>query len=363
MIRTVPEGTATPDRRPAALALTSRYAAFLFALLAVLTGSSCQVRVHRVPKPEPVATLQLAEVRRASDRVATSNATWAPDGSLAFGTADGVVAVTRDGRERRISTLPAATHVEWSSAGRWVAAVSGGGLWMVDLAKVTTRRVELPGVVRAFRWGPAGDRGVAVVEGRGAWLWLVSAEGGLRRLVFGPAPALYDLGWFPDGLYAFVRAEDASGKTLALWRVRVAGPDWRQTPAPFPSVVQAQLSPTGRAVAYLVAEESGVALVVHVTGHRPGKAVARGEALWGVSWSPQGDKLSYAEVEGGERATVWVLDADGSARLRIADYALEFPDPGALVGTQWSWDGRAVAFGTSFGLRAGPVWVARLERR
>ncbi len=360
MTRTVPEGTATPDHRPRASAVTSRYAAFLLALLA---ASSCQVRVQRVPKPEPVATLRVAEVRRVSDRVATSNASWSPDGLLAFGTPEGVVAVAPDGTERRISALPAVTQLDWSRAGRWVAAVSAGGLWVVDLAKATARRVELPGVVRAFRWGPAGDRGVAVVEDRGVWLWLVSAEAGLRRRVFGPAPALYDLGWFPDGLYAFVRAEDASGKTVALWRVRVAGPDRRRTPAPFPSVVQAQLSPTGRAVAYLVAEESGAALVVHVTGHRPGKPVARGQRLWGLSWSPQGDKLSYAEVEGGERATVWVLDADGSTRLRVADYALEFPDPGAVVGTQWSWDGRAVAFGTSFGLRAGPVWVARLERR
>jgi Tol biopolymer transport system component len=298
-----------------------------------------------------------------SDRVATSNAAWSPDGrAVAFGTAEGVVVQGGEAGERLASPLRQATWVDWSSAGRWLAVVSQGGLWVVDLATGGARRVDLPGVVRSFRWSPSGDRGVAVVEGQGAWLWLVSAQGGLRRRLFGPVHALYDVGWFPNGLYVFARTEDARGRTVELWHVRVAGADRRRIPSPFPSVLQAQLSPTGRAVAYLAAEEGG--WVVAVQEGRRARTVARGRHLWGVSWSPQGDKLSYAEVEeGGERAAVWVADADGSHRLQVADYALEFPDPDALVGTAWSPDGRAVAFGTGFAHRAGPVWVARLERR
>lgn len=332
-------------------------------LTALLLASGCQVAVRWVPKPEPVATLRVAEVRRVSDRVATSNATWSPDGrSLAFGTADGVVAVDLDGAERRISSLRGVTWVEWSPGGRWVAAVWQGGLWVVDLLRGGARRVPLAGVVRAFRWSPAGDRGVAAVDDRGAWLWLISAEGGLRRRLFGPAPGLYDLAWYPDGLYAFVRVEDEGGG-LQLWRVRVAGPDRRRLETPFPSALQVQLAPTGRAVAYVVAERDRVRLAVQQAGRPSSLTVAQGARIWGASWSPQGDKLSYAEVEAGERAAVWVVDADGSTRMQLADYALEFPDPGAVVGTAWSPTGRAVAFGTGFAHRAGPVWVARLDRR
>lgn len=342
--------------RPPAAALLAA------SLAALLVG--CQAQVRRVPKPEPVATLRVAEVRRLSDRVATSDVSWSPDGhAVAFGTPEGVVSVGWDGTERRLSALRPATQVDWSSSGRWLAVVSGGALWLVDLARNATRAASLPGVVRAFRWSPAGDRGVAVVEQGGWWLWLVSAEGGLRRKIYGSANSLFDLGWYPNGLYVFVREEDPSGRTVALWRVRVAGPDRRREVALSASVVQAQLSSTGRAVAYLVAKEDGVAVVVQELGHRPRPPLARGGKLWGLSWSPQGDKLSYAEVQGGERASVWVVDADGSAKLQVADYALEFPDPDSLVGTRWSPDGRAVAFGTGFSHRAGPVWVARLHRR
>lgn len=336
----------------------------LLAALLVVLLAGCQVRVQRIPKPEPLSTLRTGEVRRVSDRVATSDVSWSPDGqTVAFGTPEGVISAGRDGTERRLSPLRPATQVDWSSSGRWLAVISGGGLWLVDLSRSATRAASLPGVVRAFRWSPAGDRGVAVVEQDGWWLWLVSADGRLRRKIFGPASGLFDLGWYPNGLEVFVREEDASGKTVALWRVRVAGSDRRREVPSFPSVVQAQLSTTGRAVAYLVAEEEGVAVVLQEVGHRPRPPLVRAGKLWGLSWSPQGDKLSYAEVEGGERASVWVVDADGSTRLLVADYALEFPDPNSLVGTRWSPDGRAVAFGTGFSHRAGPVWVARLYRR
>ena len=331
-------------------------------LLAFLTASACQVAVRRVPKPEPVATLRVAEVRRVSDRVATSNASWSPDGqSLAFGTPEAVVSVGLDGAERRILPMPHATAVDWSASGRWVAVISEGRLHVVDLVRGGARRVDLPGVVRGFRWSPRGDRGLAVVDAEGSSLWLVSAEGGLRRRLLGPVGTLYDPGWYPDGLYAFARAEDARGRTVALWRVRVAGPDRVKLPAPFPSTLQAQLSPMGRAVAFVVAGQQGTVVAVQQTGRAV--PVARARRLWGLSWSPQGDKLSFAEVEGGERAVVWVLDADGKNRLQAADYALEFPDPDTLVGTSWSPDGRAVAFGAGFAHRAGPVWVVRLERR
>ncbi|MDR7394091.1 MAG: hypothetical protein QN196_06050, partial [Armatimonadota bacterium] len=73
-------------------------------------ASACQLAVRRVPKPEPVVTLRVVETRRASDRVATSNAAWSPDSrTVAFGTAEGVVVVGLDGAERRIFPAPHAT--------------------------------------------------------------------------------------------------------------------------------------------------------------------------------------------------------------------------------------------------------------
>ncbi|GBD30873.1 Protein TolB [bacterium HR32] len=336
------------------------------ACAAALSLVACQPAFRRVPKPEPVASLAVGEVRRASDHVATSNATWSPDGRwLAYGTDRGVVATDLRGEERRLADLPHATAVAWSPAGAWLAVLSGGRLWRLSASGGRPQPVPLPGVVRAVRWSPAGDRLAALVEERGSSLWLVSAQGNLRRRVFA-APedsALVDPAWYPDGLYVFVRAEDRSGRTSGQWRVRVAGPDRQVVPVPFPRILEAHLAPHGRAVAYLLEGPEEATVQVQELGHRPRPPLARAERLSGLAWSPQGDKLSYAEVHGGERAVLWVVDADGGRRLRVADYTLEFPDPGAGVGTEWSPDGRALAFGASFLHRAGPVWVARLVRR
>lgn len=336
------------------------------ACAAALVLAGCQPALRRVPKPEPVASLGVAEVRRASDHVATSNATWSPDGRwLAFGTARGVIAADLRGDERRLADLDHPTAVEWSPAGRWLAVLSGGRLWIVPASGGRPQPVPLAGVVRAARWSPAGDRLAAVAEDGGSSLWLVAADRNLRRrLLSAPVgTVLLDPAWYPDGLYVFVRAEDRSGRTLGQWRVRVAGPDRQALPVPFPRVLEANLAPHGRAVAYLLEGPEEAVVQVQELGHRPRRPLARAERISGVAWSPQGDKLSYADVHAGERAVLWAVDADGGRRLRVADYTLEFPDPGAGVGTVWAPDGRALAFGASFLHRAGPVWVARLLRR
>ncbi len=334
------------------------------ALIFTLVG--CGPALRRVPKPEPVASLAVAEVLRAGDYVATSNATWSPDSRwLAFGIGQGVVAVDLRGQVRRLSDLPQTTELAWSPEGRWLAAVSGGRLWKFPSAGGPSQALALPGVVRAVRWSPRGDRLAVVVEDQVSTLWLVSLEGTLRRRVFSaPEGALLAApSWYPDGLYLFVRVEDRSGRTLGQWRVRVVGPDRRSVSVPFPRVLEAHLAPHGRAIAYLVEGPEEVVVQVQELGHRPKPPLARAERVTGVAWSPQGDKLSYAEVYAGERAVLWIADSDGGRRLQVADYTLEFPDPGAGVGTAWSPDGRALAFGASFFHRAGPVWVVRLVRR
>ncbi len=347
--------------RPARPLRAAAAAAVAFSLAA------CGPGLRRIPKPEPVASLAVAEVRRASDQVATSNATWAPDGRwLAFGTARGVFATDLRGQERLVANLAHATAVEWSPAGLWLVVVAGGKLWRLPPEGGTPRPLSIPGVVRAVRWSPAGDRLAVVVEQeRASSLWLVSAEGNLRRRLFS-APegaVLTDLSWYPDGLYVFVRVEDRAGRTRGQWRVRVAGADQRTVPVPFARILKANLAPHGRAVAYVLEGTEEAVVQVQELGHRPRPPVARAERLSGLAWSPQGDKLSYAEIHAGERAVLWIVDADGGRRLRLADYTLEFPDPGAGVGTGWAPDGRALAFGASFLHHAGPVWVARLVRR
>jgi Tol biopolymer transport system component len=83
----------------------------------------------------------------------------------------------------------------------------------------------------------------------------------------------------------------------------------------------------------------------------------------GLAWSPQGDKLAFATMDDEAHARVWIADGDGSGRLLVHDYALEFTDPSIALSTAWAPDGRRLLFGTNTGTFSGPIWLAEFGRR
>jgi Tol biopolymer transport system component len=238
-------------------------------------------------------------------------------------------------------------------------------LFIVSAADGAGRPLPVDGVVRAFRWGPGGERGVAIVERNGYHAWLLSSDGGVRRpLLSSPSGTwMGDLGWYPDGVYTLVRVEDASGATQAQWRLRVAGGDRATVPSPQGIVVRSALSGDGRRIAYIRGREGSMALWVGHADGRPLRRIAEARRIPDAAWSPQSDKIAYAEVTDDEQATIWITDADGTGRMRVSDYRAELADHGIEIALAWSPTGRALAFGTNTGRSAGPVWVAHLVRR
>ncbi|MDR5684173.1 MAG: hypothetical protein QN163_09120 [Armatimonadota bacterium] len=349
--------------RPPARGSATRAATAIVALALV----ACQVQFSRVPKPEPVASLEVVRVGRITDRMAISNASWSPEGDqIAFGTQTGVFALTlATGQERRIVALQPVTGLDWSPSALWLAAIAGGRLFVVDAARGTATPLPTEGVVRGFRWGPGGERGVAIVERDGYHAWLLSRDGGVRRpLLSSPSGTwMGDLGWYPDGVYAFVRIEDASGATRAQWRVRVAGGDRAAVPPPVGVVVRSVLSADGRWIAYVLGREGSMSLWVGRSDGSSVRRIAHAVRITDAAWSPQSDKVAYAEVAGDEQATIWIADADGRSRLHVTDYRPELADHGFEVALAWSPTGRALAFGTNTAHSAGPVWIAHLARR
>lgn len=345
-------------------ATTSR---FVTVVVVAAVVAACQIQVSRVPKPEPVASLAVARVGRIADRVAISNAAWSPDGGrLAFGAEAGVFVVTvATGNERRLAPLRPVTSVDWSQGGTWLATVAGGRLFIVSAADGAARHLMTDGVVRAFRWGPGGDRGVAVVERNGYSAWLLSADGGLRRPLLSSPPDTWmgDLGWYPDGVYTFLRIEDSAGVTAAQWRLRVAGGDRATVAAPEGIVFRSALSPDGLWIAYIRGREGSMSVWVGRARGGPLRRIAEAQRITEVAWSPQSDKIAYAAVGDDDHATIWIADADGTGRLRVTDYRPELADLRIDVTLAWSPTGRALAFGTNTGRSAGPVWVAHLARR
>jgi len=186
-------------------------------------------------------------------------------------------------------------------AGQW-------DIYILDLEKRTTTKVTQN---EAHEIGPSwSPDGKWLAYSRRSpnsptWeLWVVSLEDGTERYI---GPGLMPR-WSPDGTrLAFQRARQRDGMLFSIWTVQVKDgePSW----------------PTE------IAAEPDAALI-------------------GPAWSPEGTMLAYCRVpakglSGGaagvparpSRADVWVIEADGSGRIQLAE-------GGANFGPCWSPDGR-----------------------
>lgn len=343
---------------------------FLLLLVGVLGVSGCTVR--RIHIPESTRQLLVSRTVRLIERPALSPAVWSSDGRrLAYSAAGGVWVAGLDGKEMRIAPGGVVTAISWSGPLNAIAVIDQGTVWTMGADGTNRRRLAIEGFATELAWSPGGDRLALLVRdpsGGGQYaLWLASRDGGfVRRVRSAPGHAMRDLQWFPDGLYVFYGLSSPSDAVITeAWRVRVAYPDAHTIPLIGPARF-VRLSPSGRSVAYLagteVLDDRGELVVTRLDG--TGRVnLAPADRYGGVAWAPQSDKVVYARMESEADAQIWVADADGSGRLRVLDYALEFSDPSIALSLAWSPDGRHLAFGTNTGSFTGPVWVATLARR
>lgn len=347
----------------------------LVVVLAVLALGLLGCQVRRVPSPERTRQLRVADVRRLVDQPVLSPAAWSADGRrLAFSDGGALYVASAEGRVRRIAPASVATAVSWSHPLDLLAVVDRGELWILRPDGSERRRLDLPGFVTAAVWAPAGDRlGVVVrrpIDGVTAFeLWLVTRDGGFRRAVTrAPAGmAMRELQWFPNGLYLLYGLAAPSEQVVrAAWQVRVAYPDQRAVPLPGPAL-HLRLSPSGRAIAYVAGEEieDGRGQVVASRLDGTGRFVVTPEPgrYSGLAWSPQGDKLAFADVTDEAHAEIWIADGDATGRLAVHSYTMEFSDPSIALSLTWAPEGRRLLFGTNSGTFQGPLWLATLVRR
>lgn len=350
----------------------SRSPCLLVVILTTLIVSACEVR--RAPAPESTRQLRVSDVRRIVDSPALSPAVWSPDGTrLAFSTPDGLAVAVPDGRVRKIAPAEVATALSWSPRLDVLAVVDRGVVWTMRPDGSDRRRLDLPGFATAAVWAPGSDRlGVVLrrlVEGVPRFeLWLVNRDGGFRRMVTrAPAGrAMRDLQWFPDSLYLLYGLSAPSEPVMTeAWQVRISYPDRRRLS--IRRAVQLRLAPSGRTLAYVTGAqiEDGKGQIVVTKLDGSGVFVATPEVgrYSGLAWSPQGDKLAFAEATDEAHAEIRIVDADASGRLEVYTYAMEFSDPSIALSLAWAPDGRRVVFGTNTGTFIGPIWLATLSRR
>lgn len=344
-------------------------------LLAALALIAAGCTISRETAPETTRQLRVDSVRRIIDQPALSPAVWSPLGrQFVYGGADGIYVGAVDGITRRIAPAEVVTALSWSRRLDVLAVVDRGTLQTMRPDGSGRRAMTVAGFVTAAVWAPGSDRLAIVVrravEGTSRFeLWLTNRDGGFRRLIrTAPAGrAMRTPQWLATSLYLVYGLSVPSESVITeAWQVRAAYPDRRQIPLSGP-VDDLVLAPSGRQIAYVAGPKvtDGIGRVVVSQLNGSGRfALTPDEGRYtGLAWSPQGDKLAFAAVDDEAHARVWIADGDGSGRLLVHDYALEFTDPSIALSIAWAPDGRRLLFGTNTGTFSGPIWLAQFSRR
>jgi TolB protein len=229
---------------------------------------------------------------------------WSPDGDIAFSTADCDECESEihiDGASS--SEVPVVTNVRhlfqpsWAPDGNRVATVRlGRGIWSLDVANRTSKRLTTGAADEAPAWSPNGDW-IAYdkhVEDTNYDLYAVNADTGQRRRLTRDAAAQTNPAWSPDGSRLAFAEQQSNGR----WAIFSMGFDGN-----------------GRK---------------RVTGSQ----ISAQEP----SWSPDGKKIAFI-LQGLDSATVAVINADGSGNVtRLTDGSLLPSRP------TWSPDSASVGF-------------------
>lgn len=159
-------------------------------------------------------------------------------------------------------------------------------------------------------------------KGRGQ-VWLLDLDSGQSRAIASADWGL-PLAWLPDGRLAFARR----GRLVLVDR------QGREELQAVTLAARYQLSPTGERV---VSSDGSTLWVQGIDGTNP-KTLVHQALVGPAAWSPDGTQLAYIVVGDRLQSQLWVTDADGSARLLLAES--EYEQFGA---PSWSPDGGTIA--------------------
>jgi hypothetical protein len=181
-------------------------------------------------------------------------------------------------------------------------------------------------------------------KGRGQ-VWLLDLDSGQPKAI-APADWGLPLAWLPDGRLAFARGE---------WLV-LADRQGREELQAVTLAARYQLSPTGERV---VTSDGSTLRVQGVDGTNP-QTLAHQALVGPAAWSPDGTQLAYIAVGDQLQSQLWLTDADGLARLLLAESENEhFGAP------SWSPHGGTIAFSRcprgSGTAQACDIWLVRAD--
>lgn len=229
---------------------------------------------------------------------------WSPDGEIAFSTASCDECLSEIHLDVGASEVPVDTTVEhlyqpsWAPDGSRVAVVRlGSGIYVIDTAKGTAKRLTAGSGDEDPAWSPNGDWIVydKLVGNHDYDLFAVHAETGERRRVTRDSAAQTNPAWSPDGTRLAFAEQLASGK----WSIVTMGFDGNGRTRVTGSQISAQepaWSPDGKRIAFVL-QELDRATVASIAADGSG-SISRltDESLLPASptWSPDGTEIAFS---------------------------------------------------------------------
>ena len=257
----------------------------------------------------------------------------------------------RSGEIRQLTHSPAENSMpSWSPDDREIAFAStregGTSVWAVDVAGGQERKVETAGGrVDAPSWGPGGQIVYHVDAPRASRLELAgkSLTGGENAFPFrvswaSPAEFLY----VSDGKIRKRSIEGGEAQTIALQatlqvtRARtIHRRDFDATAARKAlGIVRPVISPDGNTVAFAAVGD----IYVMPVGGKP-ENITRDEALdTDPAWSPDGSQLVFSSDRGGGLLQLWIHDMKTGRDRQLTNISTQ------PQGATWSPDGKRIAF-------------------
>ncbi|MFQ5613991.1 MAG: DPP IV N-terminal domain-containing protein [Anaerolineae bacterium] len=210
---------------------------------------------------------------------------------------------------------------------RWLAVLSGmvitvvlGTMWARGLlaASVLQQLTTDPGTDMRPVWSPDGQRVAFQSNRSGSYsIWTMDADGQNERQVTTGSSDDRHPAWSPDGQQ--LAFDSSVSNSREIWIVDSDGQNLRQLTtlgarSNFPT-----WSPDGQQIAFYVYQDGTMNLwVVQIDGSNPQPLTLdladerRNQCTFAchqAAWSPNGQHLAY---EGGDHASVWLINADGS---------------------------------------------------